>query len=74
MNADGPKPGEGTTPPLREETNYIVYGQRCIEGNGPQLVAQRVEVLNPAAVNISAIIAKTGMYGDMPVQIVTATD
>lgn len=71
MTADGPAEKRDTSkPPLRDEATYIIYGQRCLVGAVPELVAQRVVVLKPEAVSTMMLIAVTGRYGDMPVQIV----
>lgn len=71
MNADGPKEGRDTSkPPLRNEATYITYGKRCLEGAEPQLVAQRVEIFKSEEVEHLALVALTGRYGDMPVEIV----
>ncbi len=72
MTADGPIEGRDTSkPPFRDEAVYIVYGQTCLEGAEPDLVAQRVEIYKPAEANMMKLIAVTGRYGDMPVDIVT---
>ena len=70
MTAGGPtKKRNKSKPPLKDEATYIIYGQRCLSGTAPELVAQRVEVYKPEEVNTMQLIAQTGMYGDMPVQI-----
>ena len=71
MSAGGPTKGrDKEKPPLRDEATYIIYGQRCIEGAHPELVAQRVEVFKPEEVSGMMLIALTGRYGDMPVEII----
>lgn len=57
-------------PPLKDEATYIIYGQRCLEGAHPELVAQRIELYKPAEVDGMMLIAQSGRYGDMPVEIV----
>lgn len=72
MSAGGPTEKRDTSkPPLKDEATYIIYGQRCLAGAAPELVAQRVEVYKPEKVNIMQIIALTGRHGDMPVQIMS---
>lgn len=71
MTAGGPTKGRDTTkPPLRSEASYIIYRQRCLAGAAPELVAQKVQVLDPENVNMARLIAITGTYGDMPVSII----
>lgn len=71
MTADGPKEGRDTSkPPLKKEAKYIIYGQRCLAGAEPKLVAQRVEIYKQEEVSMAKLIAMTGRYGDMPVDIV----
>ena len=71
MTAGGPAEKRDTNmPPLRDEATYIIYGQRCLSGAAPELVAQRVEVFKAEEVSTMMLIAMTGRYGDMPVQIV----
>ena len=70
MSAGGPTEKHDTTkPPLKDVATYIIYGQRCLAGAAPKLVAQRVEIYKPEQVNDMQIIALTGRYGDMPIQI-----
>ncbi len=72
MTAGGPTEKRDTSkPPFRDEATYIIYGQRCLAGVAPELVAQRVEVFKPEKVSTMMLIAMTGRYGDMPVEIVT---
>lgn len=72
MSAGGPTEKRDTSkPPLKDEATYIIYGQRCLAGASPELVAQRVEVFKPEAVSMMQLIALTGRYGDMPVEIVS---
>ncbi len=71
MRADAPtKKRDTKKPPFKDDTRYIIYGQRCLTGEGPELVAQRVEIYKPDEVNMAGIIAITGMYGEMPVEVV----
>jgi len=67
LNADG-KSGGPDLPPLRSDANYALYGQVCLGGEKPQLVAQRAELLTERA-NVLQIIALSGRYGDMPLLI-----
>lgn len=72
MTAGGPIEKRDTSkPPLRDEATYIIYGQRCLAGATPELVAQRVEVFKPEEVSTMMLIAVTRRYGDMPVQIIS---
>lgn len=71
ISADAPAKSRDTTkPPLKEEARFILYGQRCIEGAHPTLVSQRVEIYKPEEVNMMEIVAITGSYGEMPVEVV----
>ena len=70
-DADGPIEGRDTSkPPLRNEAICIIYGQRCLAGAAPELVAQRVEVFRREEVSTAMLVALTGRYGEMPVEIV----
>lgn len=72
MTAGGPTEKRNTSkPPLRDEATYVIYGQRCLAGVAPELVAQRVVVFKPEEVSIMMLTALTGRYGEMPVQIVS---
>lgn len=58
MTAGGPtEKRDISKPPLKDEATYIIYGQRCLAGAAPELVAQRVEVLKPEDVNMLQLIA-----------------
>lgn len=73
MTAGGPTEKRDTSkPPLKDEATYIIYGQRCLAGAVPDLVAQRVEIYRPEEVSMMQLIALTGRHGDMPVQIVSS--
>lgn len=73
MSAGGPtKKRDTSKPPLKDEATYIIYGQRCLAGASPELVAQRAEVLKPEDVSKMQISALMGRYGDMPVEIVSS--
>ena len=72
MTAGGPtEKRDKSKPPLKDEATYIIYGQRCLAGATPELVAQRVEVFKPDDVSMMQLMALTGRYGDMPVEIVS---
>jgi hypothetical protein len=72
MSAGGPTERRDTSkPPLKDEATYIIYGQRCLKGASPELVAQRVEVFKPEDVDMMEIVALTGRYGDMLVEIIS---
>lgn len=74
MTAGGPTENRDTTmPPLRDEATYIIYGQTCLAGVRPELVAQRVEIHKPDKIGMMGIIALTGRYGDMPVQVINGS-
>lgn len=75
ITAGGPTEGRDTSkPPLRDEATYIIYGQRCLAGANPNLVAQKVEVFKPEEVDSMMLIAVSCRYGDMPVNIVNGND
>lgn len=59
-----------SVPPLRGNTTYIIYGQMCLSGSLPQLIAQRVEVLKPEEVDPLIFVRLTSTYGTMPVDII----
>lgn len=56
-------------PPFIDETEYVIYGQHCGAQPDQPLVSQRVEIIGGSEVEDMALIALTGMYGDMPVVI-----
>jgi hypothetical protein len=56
-------------PPFINETQYVIYGQHCGALSDRPLVSQRVEIIDGTEVSGMALMAITGMYGDMPVQI-----
>lgn len=73
ISAQGPIKGRDTNKtPLKDEADYIIYGQGCVEGDDRQLVAQEVYVFNPENISMMALVALTGRYGEMPVRIITS--
>ena len=75
LSAGGPTENrDKSKPPLKDEATYIIYGQRCLAAARSQLVAQRVEIYQPDKVNMMQLMALTGRYGDMPIEVVNLSD